>query len=115
MCVQVHPLTCGCPVVPAPFVEDAALVSLCCLCSLTKDQLLIFIGSNVGLFLLFIDLFVCSFFSPRDHTVLIPVALWPAMNLGRVNFFFPFNTGLASLSLLPLQVNFGISLSIFMK
>ena len=64
MCVQVHPLTCGCPVVPASFVEDAALVSLCCLCSLTKDQLLIFIGSNVGLFLLFIDLFVCSFFFP---------------------------------------------------
>ena len=44
--------------------EDTAFVSLCCLCSLTKDQFLVFMGSNVGLFILFIDLFVCSFFSP---------------------------------------------------
>lgn len=68
VCVQVHSFKCGCPVVPAPFVEDTAFVSLCCLCSLIKDQLLVFMGSNVGLFILFIDLFVCSFFFfPGPH------------------------------------------------
>ena len=67
MCVQVHSFVCGCPVIPAPFVEDTAFVSLCRLCSLTKDQLLVSMGSNVGLFILFIDLFFCSFFFPGPH------------------------------------------------
>ena len=42
VCVESHIFACGCSVVLVPFVEKAVFVSLCCPCSLVKDQLTIF-------------------------------------------------------------------------
>ena len=46
--------TCGCPVVPAPFVEKLLSAPLYCLCFLVKDQLSVLIWVYFWTFDLFV-------------------------------------------------------------
>ena len=42
LCVWIYFFACGCPVVPAPFVEESLFAPLHCLCTFVKGQLTIF-------------------------------------------------------------------------
>ena len=65
-------VACGCPVVPAPFIEEIIFVSLYYSYPFNKDQLTIF--TCVYLWGLYsIELFV--YFFHQYHTVLITIAL----------------------------------------
>ena len=102
---------CGCPVVPAPFVEKTIFAPLYCLCAFVKDPLTIFMW--VYFWALYsVSLIYLSIFSPIPHCLdyySITVVLKSGYAL---TLFFSFNIKSPILSLLPLQINFRISLLI---
>ena len=62
VCVYTHFFPCGCPVFPAPFVEENIFVPLYFLYSFVKDQLTIFsVGLLLGSLFCSTDLFVYYF------------------------------------------------------
>lgn len=78
--------------------------------ALWKIRWLYLCGSVSGLSLLFIDLFVCSFVNIIFFRLLCLYKILKSDSISP-STFFSFNIGLAILGLLPLCINFEISLS----
>lgn len=105
----------GHPIGPALFVKETILAPLCCLCSFVKDQLTVYMWVCVWA-LFSAPLVYLSVLSPIPHCLdfCSLIVSFEGRSVSHLPLF-PFSIVLAILGLLPLHINFRISLLIFTK